>query len=75
MKPHSMNVVGLLFLAACNSATPSDAQQASVGKANVEPTAAPFTAAPIATFDAPWAMDFLPGSSRAPHFSPTIALS
>lgn len=65
MKPHSVHAIGLLFLAACSSSTPSDAQQASTGRANAEPTAAPFTATPVATFEAPWAMDFLPGSSRA----------
>ena len=42
----------LLVLAAC-SAAPSR---------SAEPSALPFTTTEVATFDSPWAMDFLPGS-------------
>ena len=65
MKPHSVHVIGLMFLAACGSSTASDAQEGTVRQANAAASPAPFTASPVATFDAPWAMDFLPGSSRA----------
>ena len=47
-----MQAAGALAVAACGAAPPSSA-------ASAEP---PFTVAEVATFDAPWAMDFLPGS-------------
>ena len=65
MRFHSLHVVGLLFLAGCGTSTPTAAQEASNGKANVPASDPPFTTAQVATFNAPWAMDFLPGSSRA----------
>jgi aldose sugar dehydrogenase len=43
----------LLFLAACG---------ATAGQSSDKP---PFTASPVATFDSPWAMDFLPASTEA----------
>lgn len=65
MRFYSLYVVGLLFLAACGTATPTAAQEGLTGKANAPASDPPFTTAQVATFDAPWAMDFLPGSSRA----------
>jgi glucose/arabinose dehydrogenase len=57
----------LLLLAACGTSVPTKAQdpQGSVGRANVPSSEPPFTTAPVATFDAPWAMDFVPGSTSA----------
>src|SRR5688500_9568991 len=46
----------LLLVAASCGASPS---QPSAQAASTE---RPFTVAPVGTFDAPWAMDFLPGS-------------
>jgi glucose/arabinose dehydrogenase len=43
----------VVFLASCNAASPSSAQTSG------DP---PFTTAEVATFNSPWAMDFLPGS-------------
>jgi glucose/arabinose dehydrogenase len=45
----------LLVLAACGTSAPTAAQ---TGQASERP----FTIGQVATFDAPWAMDFLPGS-------------
>jgi len=47
----------LMFLAACGSAPSASAGQSSTGQ--------PFAVAEVATFDSPWAMDFLPGSTKA----------
>jgi len=44
----------LLILGACGAAPSSSAQQSSSGK--------PFVASEVTRFEAPWAMDFLPGS-------------
>src|SRR5215213_2789297 len=52
MSPRPIQAMVLLALAACGAA-PS-ASQASAGR--------PFTTSEVATFDEPWAMDFLPGS-------------
>ena len=46
----------LLALTACGSGSPTTAQQ--TGSAGQRP----FTMSEVTTFDAPWAMDFLPGS-------------
>jgi glucose/arabinose dehydrogenase len=48
-----MQVTLLMLLAACGSSPSAGAWQSPI-----EP---PFTAAPIATFDSPWAMAFVPG--------------
>lgn len=48
----------MLALAACGSSA-SPADQAAAASAQADP---PFVATPVATFDSPWAMDFLPGS-------------
>ena len=45
----------LLVLAACGSTAPTTAQ-------TTETSQRPFTVAEVAAFNAPWAMDFLPGS-------------
>ncbi len=51
-----------LALAACGtSATTADNSSA----ASTDQSAAPFAITPVATFDSPWAMSFLPGSSVA----------
>ena len=65
-----------LGLAACGSAASTSNQMSSTGQANSasEPSSAasadpapqsgrPFIATPVATFDSPWAMAFLPGSN------------
>src|SRR5574338_685833 len=44
-----------VLLSACGSSPPSSAQPASS-------SGTPFTVTEVATFDSPWAMDFLPGS-------------
>ena len=46
-----------LVLAACSASPGSSAQD--------NPAARPFVVKEVATFDSPWAMDFLPGSSTA----------
>ena len=45
----------LLVLAACGTSSGTTAQTGTSGER-------PFTTTPVANFDAPWAMDFLPGS-------------
>ncbi len=64
MKLRWLHVVGVLALAACGSSAPSSAQD-STGRANLSATKPPFAIAEVATFDSPWAMDFLPGSTTA----------
>lgn len=56
-------LIPLLFLAACGAGG-----EAARSKAEAAPRATgsmPFQVRPIATFDEPWAMTFLPGSGRA----------
>jgi glucose/arabinose dehydrogenase len=50
--------VCLLLLAACSGPSHSSAQP-------TEDPGPPFTASPVATFDSPWAMTFLPGTQTA----------
>ena len=64
MKLRWLHVAGFLFLAACGSSTPSSAQDSNE-RANLPGTKPPFAIAEVATFDSPWAMDFLPGSPTA----------
>ena len=52
-----MQAALLLVLAGCGSSPSASAKQASVGR--------PFTVTAVTTFDSPWAMDFLPGTTRA----------
>jgi len=49
--------IALMLLVASCGASPSASADAPGGR--------PFTAAPIATFDSPWAMDFVPGGTTA----------
>jgi glucose/arabinose dehydrogenase len=67
MKLHSLQFAALLALAACGTSTPTNAQHSNWAKepANLPASAPPFTTATVATFDSPWAMDFLPGSTTA----------
>jgi aldose sugar dehydrogenase len=52
-----------LILAACGTSA-STSSQSNDSQAAADPsTGAPFTIAPVTTFDAPWAMAFLPGSA------------
>jgi glucose/arabinose dehydrogenase len=51
---------GLLLLAACGSSATSGNQAAAAPAQQGDP---PFVITPVATFDSPWAMDFLPGSN------------
>lgn len=53
MKAKSVQIAFFLGLAAC-SAAPSDSAQSTAGR--------PFTVAEVTTFNAPWAISFLPGS-------------
>lgn len=63
----------LLTLAACGASAPGNARdrQASAGSgqssgpANLPSSKPPFTASQVATFDNPWAIAFLPGTSTA----------
>jgi glucose/arabinose dehydrogenase len=59
--------MALLVLSACGSAGRTSAQDAngSLGRANVASSNPPFTTAQVARFDSPWAMDFLPDSTKA----------
>jgi aldose sugar dehydrogenase len=47
----------VVALAGCGSSPSASAEQSSTGR--------PFAVAEVTTFDAPWAMDFVPGSSTA----------
>ena len=55
MSPKFLQTAALISLAACGSAPSSTRAQPGGGDR-------PFAVAEVATFDAPWAMDFLPGS-------------
>ena len=66
MKVRSWHYAGWLALAACGSSASTNTQDNGASlHANVGATAAPFTTTQVATFDSPWAMDFIPGSTRA----------
>jgi len=67
MRTRVVQLVALLVLASCGSSARTSAQNpdGSSGQANLAPSDPPFTAAPVATFDSPWAMDFLPGLTKA----------
>jgi len=62
-----LQLTALLALAACGNSTPTSAQSTDggTGPANLTPTDPPFTSTPIATFDNPWSMAFLPGTGVA----------
>lgn len=57
MPPRLIQSALLLVLTACGTSPSASAGQAGSGS--------PFTSRDVATFDAPWAMSFLPGSSTA----------
>lgn len=73
MKLPVIQLTALLALAACGTSAPTNAQQArtsappgnSTGAANLPASKPPFAATPVATFDNPWAMAFLPGTRTA----------
>lgn len=54
----------LLVLAACGTSAQTTAQDTSAVsvRGNLAASPPPFTSTAVATFDSPWAMDFLPGS-------------
>lgn len=54
MKPRLLHAALVMAVAACGSAPSSTAAQPSDTR--------PFAVTPVASFDTPWAMDFLPGS-------------
>ena len=58
MSKHCIQAALLLLLASCGNSSSSTAQPASG-------SGRPFVTSAVATFDSPWAMDFLPGSSTA----------
>ena len=64
MSRFSATAALLLLVGACGASGPSQppASDGQLGRANVRSADRPFTVAEIATFDLPWAMDFLPGS-------------
>lgn len=57
----------LLVVAACGAAgpTPAETGNSTNQPANLPAAEPPFQVAEVATFDSPWAMDFLPGSTIA----------
>ncbi|MGE5562121.1 MAG: PQQ-dependent sugar dehydrogenase [Bacillota bacterium] len=67
MKLRSLPFALLIALTACGSSSPTNARDAGAasGPANLPAADKPFTAAAVATFDNPWAMAFLPGTSTA----------
>ncbi|MFL6720300.1 MAG: PQQ-dependent sugar dehydrogenase [Sphingomonas sp.] len=58
MARHIMQAALLIVLAACGSSNPTTAQPASNSERS-------FVTSPVATFDSPWAMDFVPRSNTA----------
>jgi glucose/arabinose dehydrogenase len=58
MSKHYVQAAVLLLLASCGNSSSSTAQPASG-------SGRPFVTAAVATFNSPWAMDFLPGSDTA----------
>jgi glucose/arabinose dehydrogenase len=67
MKLRSTQFALLLALAACGSSSPTNARDSreAGGSANLPASAPPFTTTAVATFDNPWALAFLPGTSTA----------
>lgn len=57
MKLRAMEAALLLVVGACGTSGQTNGQNATSG--------VPFVARPVATFDSPWAMDFLPGTTNA----------
>jgi aldose sugar dehydrogenase len=59
-----IQATALLLLAACGS-SPSASADRSAAPANHSSADPPFSIAQAATFDSPWAMDFVPGTTNA----------
>jgi glucose/arabinose dehydrogenase len=55
----------LLIVAACGASGPTSAQSGNELTPSASTGGRPFTVSPIATFDSPWAMAFLPGGTTA----------
>ena len=64
MKTRTRQLGLILALAACGCSAETNAQD-SGGRANLPASTPPFATSEVATFDAPWALDFLPGSTIA----------
>jgi glucose/arabinose dehydrogenase len=64
MSRHSAFAALLLLAGACGASGPGTSQTSrdQSGRANTATAERPFTESEVATFDSPWAMDFLPGS-------------
>jgi glucose/arabinose dehydrogenase len=62
-----MEIVAFLALAACGGGSEGTNAQSNNSRSGNLPTTegVPFTTTAVATFNAPWAMDFLPGSTNA----------
>jgi glucose/arabinose dehydrogenase len=65
MKLRSVQFAALLVLAACGTSARTNSEDSNTGAANLPASDPPFATASIATFDYPWALAFLPGSSVA----------
>jgi glucose/arabinose dehydrogenase len=67
MNMRLLQLIALLVLAACGSSMPTSAQSGggSGQLANLPPSDPPFATSAIATFDNPWALAFLPGTTIA----------
>ncbi|HEY7006942.1 MAG TPA: PQQ-dependent sugar dehydrogenase, partial [Sphingomicrobium sp.] len=65
MKFRSVQLAALLIVAACGTSARTNSKDAESNPANLPASDPPFTTAPVATFDNPWAMAFLPGSNVA----------
>jgi glucose/arabinose dehydrogenase len=67
MKVRSLQFAVLMALAACGTSARTNAQDSGGASepANLPASNPPFTTAEVATFDNPWALAFLPGSSTA----------
>jgi glucose/arabinose dehydrogenase len=63
MRTFLFHSLALAALAACGGSPPATAEANSGAQAAEQ--GRPFTISPVASFDSPWAMDFLPGSERA----------
>jgi len=55
----------LLAVAACGASGPTSAQSGNIEAAPAAKSGPPFRVAEVATFDSPWAIAFLPGSTTA----------
>ena len=68
MNARLVQFAALLVLTGCGNSAPTAAQQQYAGSAspaNLRPTAPPFATTEVASFDDPWAMAFMPGTTTA----------